>query len=207
MKKYGKYILLAIAFVGILVAATLGYKALSDEYMPEDDIPPVSDNDDNSGSSDDVSDGTQTEPDDEKPEQLNTAPDFTVVDMNGNTVKLSDYFGKPIVVNFWGTWCPYCVQEFPHFQKIYEEYKDEVVFLMVNSGDTKSDAANFLSYYGYTFPAYLDTTNSAVSAYGVYNFPTTLFIGANGELAHRYAGAMSEQMLRSKMQYIVKSVG
>ncbi len=126
------------------------------------------------------------------------APDFTVMSADGKNVKLSEFFGKPIVVNFWGTWCGYCVQELPEFQKVYEELGEDVQFLMVNYGDTLSDVDNFLTTNTeYNFPIYFDTNGNAVDTYQVTGFPTTVFIRANGEVATVRSGALSESVLRS----------
>ncbi len=127
----------------------------------------------------------------------NPAPDFTVTDRDGREVKLSDFFGKPVVVNFWGTWCPYCLQEFPEFQTVYEELGDDVQFVMVNYGDTLSQVDDFLEENTYTFPIYFDLVGSAVETYQVSGFPTTVFIRKNGEVSDVRSGALSEEILRS----------
>ena len=106
--------------------------------------------------------------------------DFTVYDIDGNPVKLSDFRGKPIVLNFWARGCIYCVQEMPDFQKAYEKYGDEVVFLMVChtgfNNTTPQYEQKLLDNNGYTFPAYYDTNHEAVAAYGVNALPQTWFI-------------------------------
>ncbi len=127
----------------------------------------------------------------------NPAPDFSVKDINGESVSLSDFFGKPIVVNFWGTWCPWCIKEFPEFQKVYEELGKEVQFLMVNYGDTMNDIDEFLTANPeYTFPIYIDFKGVAVDTYQVKGFPTTVFIHSNGEVSDIRSGALSEATLR-----------
>ena len=72
----------------------------------------------------------------------NTAPDFTVLDANGKRIRLSDNFGKPIVINFWATWCPPCKRELPDFDKLCKEYGDKVVFMMVNLTDGRRDTVD-----------------------------------------------------------------
>ena len=83
------------------------------------------------------------------------APDFTVYDREGNPVRLSDYAGKPVVLNFWASWCPPCKSEMPDFHAAYEELGDQVQFLMVNATDgsreTVDTAASFIQEQGYTF--------------------------------------------------------
>ncbi len=128
-----------------------------------------------------------------------TVPDFTVLDMDGNTVSLSDYFGKPIVLNFWATWCGPCKSELPAFDSAYAEYSDEITFLMVNLTDGVQDTVDgtksFAEKNGYTFPIYFDTEYSAATAYGVRSIPMTVFVQADGSLLDYSIGAISEDTL------------
>lgn len=131
----------------------------------------------------------------------NTAPDFTVLDANGKKIRLSDKFGKPIVINFWATWCPPCKRELPDFDKLCKEYGDKVVFMMVNLTDGRRDTVdgtkNFVSKNGYTFPVYFDTEYNGADAYNVSSIPQTTFIDANGNVYATRIGAMNESVLRS----------
>lgn len=127
------------------------------------------------------------------------APDFTVYDEDGNPVTLSDFFGKPIVLNFWASWCEPCKTELPDFQKTYDELGDDVQFLMVNltdgSWETLETASAYLKEQGYTFPAYYDTQVSAAMAYGVNAIPRTYFIDARGCAVAYSARAIDAQTL------------
>jgi len=135
------------------------------------------------------------------------APDFSVENMAGSTVRLSDHFGKPIVLNFWASWCGPCKSEMPAFQSIYEQYGDEVVFLMVNLTDgtqeTRESAKAFYENSGYTFPVYLDVNYEAAIAYGVSAIPVTYFIDTEGQLAAYGASALSEEILLQGLGYIL----
>ena len=178
-----KYIILAVVIVVLFVGAIAVYRQLSKKYTPPMDLPPPT----TAGKMPDAttpSDGitveprpsSQTNPPTEgttsgkKPDvtediKKNTAPDFTVLDKDGNTVRLSEKFGKPIVINFWATWCPPCKQELPDFDKLCKEYGDRVVFMMVNLTDGYRDTVDgtkrFVSGKGYTFPVYFDKIGRA----------------------------------------------
>ena len=143
---------------------------------------------------------------DETTPQLMQAPDFTVYDIDGNAVNLSDYFGKPIVVNFWASWCGPCKMEMPDFQEKYLELRDEVTFLMVNMTDgdreTVEIAAAFIAEAGYTFPVLFDTAASAAMTYGVYSLPSTYFIDADGNAVARATGAIDSATLQQGIDMI-----
>ena len=84
----------------------------------------------------------ETAPPETEDPNKNTAPDFPVLDADGNTVRLSDMFGKPVVINFWATWCPPCKRELPDFDRLCREYGDRVVFMMVNLTDGRRDTVD-----------------------------------------------------------------
>ena len=135
-----------------------------------------------------------------------TAPDFTMLDMDGNEVTLASFFGKPIVLNFWASWCGPCKSEMPDLQKFYELYGEEIHFLMVNctdgSRETVDMAKAFIADSGYTFPVYFDTTSMGAYAYGASSIPLTYFIDADGNLVAYYMGAMSEGILQQGVDMI-----
>jgi thiol-disulfide isomerase/thioredoxin len=194
MKKSIKWIALAVVLVVLLVGAYALYNKYSEEFK-----------------GDNLSQATQTT----KPEQASQeqgqktdlAPNFTVYDEKGNEVKLSDYRGKPVVLNFWATWCYYCKEEMPDFNKAYKEYPD-VQFLMINATDgvqeTKKKAMDYVEAEGFDFPVLYDTETNAVRAYYISSFPSTFFIDANGELVTYANGMLDYETLTEGIGYITE---
>lgn len=148
------------------------------------------------------SSGPESEP------QIEQAPDFTVYDKDGRAHKLSDFRGKPVVLNFWASWCPPCRGEMPEFDKVYADMGDRVHFLMVNLTDgvteTVEDASAFIAENGYCFPVYYDTTGQAAGLYGVSSIPTTFFIDADGCAVSYAVGAISESALLDAIEDIAE---
>jgi thiol-disulfide isomerase/thioredoxin len=130
---------------------------------------------------------------------VNTAPDFAILDMDGKEVRLSDFFGTPIVLNFWASWCPPCKAELPDFEAACKKYEGKVTFLMVNLTDGQREtvevAKDFVASQGYTFPVYFDTKYEAAYAYGVSSIPQTYFINADGSPEARATGMISAAQL------------
>lgn len=128
------------------------------------------------------------------------APDFEVLDAEGNPVHLTDFRGKPVIMNFWATWCPPCKSELPDFDHLAQEYADDIVFLMINLTDGGRDTIEgvqaFMAEMGYTFPVYYDTEYSASVAYGASSIPMTVLVDPQGALVGYAIGALSEPILR-----------
>lgn len=141
-----------------------------------------------------------------EPEQSISAPDFTVIDGEGNEIRLHDRIGKPLVLNFWATWCPYCLEEMPTFETVYKDYLGEVEFMMIDATDGKREtvegAKAFIESQGYSFPVYYDIASSAAMAYGAYALPMTFFISADGNSILYASGQINEETLRRGIEMI-----
>jgi thiol-disulfide isomerase/thioredoxin len=135
------------------------------------------------------------------------APDITVVNAAGDGVKLSDMAGKPVVLNFWASWCPPCKSEMPEFDKAYAEYGEEVTFMMVDLTDgareTVETGAAYVAEQGFSFPVYYDTSGEAAAAYGVSAIPSTLFIDKDGNVVTGAQGAINEETLHMGIDFIL----
>ncbi|MEG1430510.1 MAG: TlpA disulfide reductase family protein, partial [Oscillospiraceae bacterium] len=124
---------------------------------------------------------------------------FTALDKDGNEVKLSDLIGKPMVLNFWASWCPPCKGEMPHFNAVYEELSEDVTFVMVDvvSGrETVEKGKKHIEDSGFTFPVYYDMDAQAALTYGASALPTTYFVDKDGYVITGAKGPIDEETLR-----------
>lgn len=178
-------VLIAVLFAALLGGAFFLYGKLADGYDPSQ----LTETD---------SSEIRTESEEGNSEKM-LAPDFTVYDAEGNEVNLSDLYGKPLVINFWATWCGFCQMHMPLFQQAYEEYGDEINFVMVNMTDGQRDtvekASGYIAENGYTFPVYYDTDMDAAATYGVRSLPITYFADSDGHLVIYGSGALTEDMM------------
>ncbi|MCL1873188.1 MAG: TlpA family protein disulfide reductase [Clostridiales bacterium] len=190
----GKNILLILALIVVIGGGTVLYNALKDTASLPDLLTSPS--------------GQQAQnlpPDEEDIERIK-APDFAVEDAGGNEIKLSDMLGKPIVLNFWASWCPPCKGEMPDFDLVFAELGDNIQFMMVDAVDgsreTKAKGAAYIAEQGFTFPVFYDTNQDAVRQYGIRAFPTSIFIDSEGYIITAAEGAISEEALRKGIDLI-----
>ncbi len=130
-----------------------------------------------------------------------TAPDFKVYDLDGNAVQYASLVDdKPVLLNFWASWCPPCREEMPDLQRLNDELGDEIEFILVNSTDgvreTPEKAKAFLEEHGFDLPVYLDQDGEASTIYGVRSLPTNILIGADGKIIGGIPGALTEAQFR-----------
>ncbi len=120
----------------------------------------------------------------------NLAPDFQLQSLDGQTISLSDLRGKPVLINFWASWCPPCREEMPYLQEIYEEWTDKgLVVLAINIGESSSTAEEFIQSYNLSFTVLLDTEQDIAQRYNITGIPTTLFIDKDGIIQDKVIGA------------------
>lgn len=214
MNSKKKTLILIVLFIVLMVGASVLYNSLSTDFTLDslsveegvestDDTTNTAANDsqsseNNGNNSEDSSSSADN--------QLTQAPNFTVYDIEGNEVNLSEFFGKPIIVNFWASWCGPCKMEMPDFDEAYQTYGNDISFLMVNmtdgSRETVEIASSFIEESGYSFPVYYDTNYSAAITYSVSSLPTTYFIDADGNLIAHARGAINDATLQKGIDMI-----
>lgn len=189
MKKVIFWILGVLLLAGLVFGASRLYTRLQEDWAP------------------DISDILTTAPAVESPDvppestapaNADAAPDFTVYDADGNAVHLSDFRGKPVVLNFWATWCYYCKEEMPDFDAASQANPD-IQFMMVDLTDghseTPENAKAFIESNGFTFPVFYDTDMDAASKYPTNSIPVSFFIDRDGNVVTYAPGMMSAENL------------
>ena len=215
MKKKLTWILLSVLLVALIGGASVLYNQLGDEYRMDQlaTQPPVSTEAPTEAApvaTDEIPDETVAEEAVTEPEATEppVAPDFTALDAEGNEVHLSDYFGKPLVLNFWASWCGPCKSEMPDFDEAFLNQGEEIQFLMVNmtdgSRETLDIAKAFVTDSGYSFPVLYDVNQEAAMTYGVSSLPTTLFIDADGVMTAYAMGAIDADTLQRGIAMIME---
>ncbi len=187
-----------VLFVMLIVGASILYNEMKDKV--EDNSFQIA-----GGANSDDKDNSADNKDNNTDDKV-AAPDFTMTDKDGNEVKFSSFAGRPIVLNFWASWCGPCQMEMPDFEEMYKTYGEEVAFVMVNMTDdaqeTVDSATQFITEKGYTFPVYYDTKMEGAYYYRVYSLPTTYFIDAEGYVTASNKGMISGENLQKGIEAI-----
>mgnify|MGYP001812853141 FL=1 len=117
------------------------------------------------------------------------APDFSLADVNGDLHSLAGYAGKPVIVNFWATWCPPCIEEMPSMNRAWMKVREEgIVMLAINVGEDEDQVFTFTADYPVDFPLLLDETGEVVQQWGALGLPTTFVVGPGGNIVFRAVG-------------------
>lgn len=228
MKKNLKLLIWIGAFILLIGGASLTYNKLRENTGNPDNLARFdqSENSETSGSTTQTKESSATSEDapastetaantdsqvngetvNESEAEILEAPDFNVVNADGETVSLSAYRGKPVVINFWASWCPPCQEEMPEFERVYQELGKDVHFLMVDMVDgqreTQAKGQAFIDDNGFTFPIYFDLAQEAAYAYGVRSIPMTFFVNSEGHLVAGSQGMIDEEILRKGIEMV-----
>jgi peroxiredoxin len=147
--------------------------------------------------------GTTLFASDEKPKVGGRPPAFeNVADIEGNLHSLSDYEGRPVILNFWGTFCPPCVAEMPAIERQYQKYKDQgLAVLAINLSEDDITVRNFLKRFDLSYTILRDKNRMIERKYSLRSYPTTFFIGRDGRIMAIESGGLTDEEIE---QYILK---
>jgi peroxiredoxin len=125
---------------------------------------------------------------------------FTLTDLNGVAHKMSDYAGRPVLINGWATWCPPCKAEMPALHEFYLKHKAEgFEMLAINSGESQAAVQQFISQMGFTFPVLLDTNKAVLDGLGVSGLPTSIFVGRDGTVKTIHVGGLTPDAIEQEL--------
>ena len=137
-------------------------------------------------------------------EKKDSAPNFTFKLLDGKDFHLSDYKGKPVLINFFASWCLPCREEMPVLEKIVQAYGPKgVIFLGIAIDDTEDKMKDFVAKYGVTFPVGLDKTATIQKSFGIYGIPTTYFIDKQGVINYSHSGSVTEELLQHELDKLL----
>lgn len=133
------------------------------------------------------------------PQQIDAIHALQFTDMQGNTTSLDDLTGKPLVVNTWATWCPFCKKELPDFAQLQAEYADQVQVIAINRSEDQEVVRAYLQNQEleYGFTAWLDPDDQFYKAIGGFSMPETLFVNAAGEVVNHHRGFMTLSQMQT----------
>ncbi|MFS0722691.1 redoxin domain-containing protein [Paenibacillus sp. 1P07SE] len=134
------------------------------------------------------------------------APGFSLLGADGNVHHLSDYKGKALVINFWGTFCPPCVKEMPEFQKQHEKWRDaNFEILAINLSETDLVVSSFLRQFDLEYPILRDQNRATERLYGLRSYPTTFFVKPDGKIMEVFVGGMTEEQINERVEKLLQT--
>lgn len=182
--------LVPLLLISIILFGGAYYLVSKNINLPSNDI--VTEKNENTENTPETKESSQNNSSEDSAEEKIKAPDFTLTDVEGNEVTLSELKGKKVFLNFWASWCPPCKAEMPDIEKLYQETKDsDLVILAVNLGEDKDLVSSFLTKNKYNFPVLLDLKQSVGADYQIRSIPTSYFIDKEGYVRAGKIGAMS----------------
>lgn len=154
-----------------------------------------------------ASEPTSGEPQTEEPaREVVYAPEFELEDLDGNIVRLVDLKGKNVLINFWATWCPFCVDEMPDLQLLYEKYKDDdFIVLAINVQESAEKAGGYLEEAGIDLPVLLDKDSRIAALYGATSIPLTIAVNKDGVAVTGYRGKLTLDQMETMYKMLVES--
>ncbi|MFC5699845.1 redoxin domain-containing protein [Cohnella faecalis] len=134
-------------------------------------------------------------------------PEFKLLDLSGQVHSLEEYKGKPLILNFWGTFCPPCRDEMPALQEVYDSWKDKGVQLVgINLSENRLNVDSFIQMVGTNFPILLDKDRMTEKAYGLKQYPTTFFIDAKGKIRDiRIGGPLAADDIEAEIAKLLEA--
>ncbi|HEY4663237.1 MAG TPA: TlpA disulfide reductase family protein [Candidatus Humimicrobiaceae bacterium] len=127
---------------------------------------------------------------------------FTLTDLEGNPVSLSDFKGNIVVLNFWATWCPPCREEIPDFVKVFNEFRDKDVQFIGVSNEDISTLKRFAADYGINYPILVDDKN-IMAIWGIRAIPTTFVFDRDGRIVFENVGMMTREQIRNVIENVL----
>ena len=128
------------------------------------------------------------------------APDFTLTSLDGDSVKLSSFRGKPVFLNFWATWCPPCRAEMPDMSKVKAEMGDTIHIVGVNLKETPDKVKPFVTENGYDWLHLLDSDGAIGKSYGVHGIPASYFLDAEGVIVGKQVGGITSELMTLEIE-------
>lgn len=214
MKKKSSLIIILIVLIVVIIGASFAYKQLSKNNSAQNLVSngetvnntAMNDQNQTGDTNPDHTNSSEADEDNSTADSETVSIDFTVLDWDGNPVQLSDFAGKPVILNFWASWCGPCQSEMPDFDEMYALYGEDIHFVMVNVTDgdqeTVDSAKAFIESKGYSFPVYFDTNLEASLKFQTYSLPTTYFLDANGQPIAQATGAIKKDVLKQGIDMI-----
>ncbi len=139
-----------------------------------------------------------------QPDAGHLAPDFTIHLPDGSTARLSDYRGRPLILNFWATWCPPCRQEMPDLVRVYEAHKAEgLVVIALNESEGHEQVSGFVEEFGMTMPVVIDPQGDVMQAFKTQSLPSSFFIDRDGVVRVRWVGFLPANALDQNLDLIL----